>query len=216
MTSYCNSLLTTTFVALDRYIAVRFSLRYQLILTKKETLLALAVGWFLSFTISGINWINISIYFQVTRRFFVTFTVIRIIISVVLLTLSRCTNVIRKRHTRNIERRNEYFGVAKEKIDLLRALKNTLEDSFKLYIWTVLLTMVLIRIVDMVRSDTNSAVHWIFVLLLYMTDVIILPLTQRDIQKALYFWSVVTMKFNLFEISVTSVNKGCIINFQNK
>ena len=93
-----------------------------------------------------------------------TFTVIRVIIFVVLLTLSRCTNVIRKRQMRNIERRNEYFGVAKEKLDLQRALKNALEDSFKLYIWTVLLTMVLIGIVDMVRSDNNSAVHWVFVL----------------------------------------------------
>ena len=88
---------------------------------------------------------------------------------------------------REIERRNEYFGVAKEKLDLFRALKKTLEDSIKLYIWTVLLIMlaIIVGIVDMVRSDSNSAVHWFFVLLLYMTDVIVLPSTQGAIRKVL-------------------------------
>lgn len=187
--SNVNSALTTAFLATDRYIAVQYSLRYQLILTTNKTILVLIVAWVLSFTLSGINWINTSTYADLRQKMFATFTAIRVFVSVMLLTQSKYTNIIRKRHMREILRRHENFGAAKEKLDVLSALKKSLGESFKLYIATVLIMIAatVTGIADILQFPNNNLlkVHRFIMVFLYAIDIIVLVLSQGDIRKAL-------------------------------
>ena len=187
LTSRITSLLTLVFLAFDRYIAVRYNLRYQIILTKKKKSFALAKVWFFSWSISGMNWINISGYCKYQRNVFITLAVFRVTTSVLLLTLSKYTNTIRKKHMNIIGRRKKYFGVTKEKLDILKTLKKSLEESFKLYIATVsvLIAATIAGIADMVLSEYRFGLQVIMILLLHVTEVIVLAISQGDIRKAL-------------------------------
>ena len=177
--SNVNSALATAFLATDRYIAVQYSLRYKLILTTKKTILVLIVAWVLSITLSGINWINTSTYLDYRRKIFATFTAIRVIVSVILLTQSRYTNIIRKRHMKEILRRNENFGAAKE----------NLGESFKLYVATVfvMIAATVTGLADILQFPNNNLlkVHRFIMVFLYAIDIIVLVLSQGDIRKAL-------------------------------
>ena len=186
LTSRITSLLTLVFLAFDRHIAVRYSLRYQIILTKKKTCFVLAAVWFFSLSISGMNWI-VSSYQKYQRNLFITLAVFRVTTSVLLLTLSKYTNTIRQKHINIIRRRKKYFGVTKEKLDILTTLKKSLEESFKLYIATVfvLIAATIAGIADMVLSEYRFGLQVIMILLLHVIDVIVLAISQGDIRKAL-------------------------------
>lgn len=188
LASHISSLLTLAFLAFDRYIAVQHILSYQKILTKKRMIIIMVTIWLFSLSISGMNWINVSIYFEYHRNLFITLTVFRVVTSVLLLTLSKHTNIMRKKHMNQIKRKKEYFGVAKEKLDILKTLKRSLEESFKLYIATVVLVASTIAgIVQMVVSDYFFEIDIIMMLLLHIVDVIVLALSQGDIRKTLKY-----------------------------
>lgn len=189
LASHISSLLTLAFLAFDRYIAVQHILSYQKILTKKRMIIIMVTIWLFSLSISGINWINVSIYFEYHRNLFITLTVFRVVTSVLLLTLSKHTNIMRKKHMNQIKRKKEYFGVAKEKLDILKTLKRSLEESFKLYIATVvvLVASTIAGIVQMVVSDYFFEIDIIMMLLLHIVDVIVLALSQGDIRKTLKY-----------------------------
>ena len=189
LASHISSLLTLAFLAFDRYIAVQHILSYQKILTKKRMIIIMVTIWLFSLSISGMNWINVSIYFEYHRNLFITLTVFRVVTSVLLLTLSKHTNIMRKKHMNQIKRKKEYFGVAKEKVDILKTLKRSLEESFKLYIATVvvLVASTIAGIVQMVVSDYFFEIDIIMMLLLHIVDVIVLALSQGDIRKTLKY-----------------------------
>ena len=189
LASRISSLLTLVFLAFDRYIAVQYSLKYQAVLTKKRMVVILVVIWLFSLTISGMNWINVSIYFEHHRNLFITLTVIRLIISVLLITLSKYTKMLRKQHMNNIVTKNKYFGVSKEKLDILKSLKRSLEDSCKLYVATVLVLIAstITGIVEMASSELYHEIQLIMIMLLHVVDVIVLALSQNDIRKALKY-----------------------------
>ena len=189
LASHISSLLTLAFLAFDRYIAVQHILSYQKILTKKRMIIIMVTIWLFSLSISGMNWINVSIYFEYHRNLFITLTVFRVVTSVLLLTLSKHTNIMRKKHMNQIKRKKEYFGVAKEKLDILKTLKRSLEESFKLYIATVvvLVASTIAGIVQMVVSDYFFEIDIIMMLLLHIVDVIVLALSQGDIRKTLKY-----------------------------
>ena len=189
LASHISSLLTLAFLAFDRYIAVQHSLSYPKILTKKKMIITMVTIWLFSLSISGMNWINVSIYFEYHRNLFITLTIFRVITSALLLTLSRHTNMMRKKHMNQIKRKKEYFGVAKEKLDILKTLKRSLEESFKLYIATVvvLVASTIAGIVEMVLSEYYFKIDIIMILLLHIVDVIVLALSQGDIRKSLKY-----------------------------
>ena len=187
--SHISSLLTLAFLAFDRYIAVQHSLSYQKVLTKKKMIIIMVTIWLFSLSISGMNWINVSIFFEYHRNLFITLTVFRVITSVLLLILSKHTNMMRKKQMNQIKRKKEYFGVAKEKLDILKTLKQSLEESFKLYIATVvvLVASTIAGIVEMVLSDYFFEIEITMMLLLHVVDVIVLALSQGDIRKTLKY-----------------------------
>ena len=189
LASRITSLLTLVFLAFDRYIAVEYSLKYQAILTKKRLVVVLVVIWLFSLTISGVNWIDVSIHFEHHRNLFITLTVIRVIISVLLIALSKYTKMLRKKHINNIVTQKKCFGIAKEKLDILKSLKRSLEDSCKLYIATVLVLIAatITGIVEMASSEVYHEIQLVMIMLLHVVDVIVLALSQNDIRKALKY-----------------------------
>lgn len=121
--THVNSLLTIAILAIDRFISVKYCLRYQLILTTRRIIWSFLATWLASAIITGLQWFNLSQSFDFRRNSFITLICLRVLISVLLLSLSRHTQLTRKRHMKKIKVRREYFGVDKEKLDALKVLK---------------------------------------------------------------------------------------------
>ena len=60
--AYINSIFTTAFLGFDRYVAVRYSLRYETILTKMKVFLFLFCIWIVSIIPAGIQWVNVNTF----------------------------------------------------------------------------------------------------------------------------------------------------------
>ena len=93
--------------------------------------------WLLSVVIAGIQWLNDQIYFHYHRNRIILSILFRTIVSTVLLSIAKYTNNVRKRHIRTMEERQNYFGIEREKLDILKVKKKSLTNSLKLYIATV-------------------------------------------------------------------------------
>lgn len=113
-----NSLLTTALLAIDRYIAVKYSLRYESIMTKTKLFVALGITWAISVVIAGIQLINTSNYIDYNVRVFITLTALHIFVGTLLISISKYANVVRNRHLNAIKKRNILELQKKKKIDL--------------------------------------------------------------------------------------------------
>ena len=184
MCTHVTSLLTTAFLAIDRYIAVKHCLRYQSILTTKRMTFIVVVMWLVAVLLTGIQWINVSQPFDFRRNNFKTVTCLRIVISVLLLSVSKITTATRKMHMGKIEAKQKYFGVEKEKLDTLKLLKNSLKDSFKLYIATIVVMVILtvIGTIETIFSKNYIKIKMLLVTLLQLVELIVISLTQREIR----------------------------------
>ena len=76
----------------------------------------------------------------------------------------------------------EHFGVQKEKKDRLEKVKGPLEDSFKLYIATIFVMVILtvIRIIKIILSKNYIETKMLLVILLQFKDLIAISVTQRE------------------------------------
>ena len=101
-----NSLLTTALPAIDRYIAVKYSLRYESIMTKTKLFVALGITWAVSVVIAGIQLINTSNYIDCNVRVFITLTALHIFVGTLFISISKYKNVVRNRHLNAINKRN--------------------------------------------------------------------------------------------------------------
>ena len=194
LASRFSSLFTAAFLASDRYIAVQCSSRYRTILTKKKMIFIQAIIWFLSFILSGMNWINVSEVSNYYRNRLIIVTLLRIIIYVLILMISKYTSIKMKSLLNEIKRENGNLRISREKTEILRTLKKSLDESFILYIVTafVLFAGTINRIVEIVLSNNFLVVsqHSIIVkivmgLLLNVIEVVALALSQGEIRKAL-------------------------------
>ena len=111
-----------------------------------------------------IQWLNAQDYFQYYRNRLITFLIFQSKASILLLSISKCTNVIRNQHTRKTEERENYFGIEREILDILRRIKKSLTDSFKLYVATVVVMAVLtfIRIFEMILNKHMISVNFFY------------------------------------------------------
>ena len=194
LASRFSSLFTAAFLASDRYIAVQYSSRYRTILTKKKMIFIQAIIWFLSFILSGMNWINVSEVSNYYRNRLIIVTLLRVIIYVLILMISKYTSIKMKILLNEIKRENGNLRISREKTEILRTLKKSLDESFILYIVTafVLFAGTINRIVEIVLSNNFLVVsqHSIIVkivmgLLLNVIEVVALALSQGEIRKAL-------------------------------
>ena len=187
MSTYVSSLLITGILVVDRFIAMKYCLRYQLILTKRRIIWSFLATWLVSVILTGVQWVNVSQLFDFRRKNFITLTCLRVVMFVLLLTLSRYTQLTRKKHMKKIKIRKKYFGVEKEKFDTLKVLKNRLIDSFKLYISTVIamVALVIVETMEILLIDSIFEIR-IVVLVLFHTEVLLaVVFTQREIRRQL-------------------------------
>ena len=185
--TYINSLFTTSFLAFDRYVAVKYDIRYHEILTKKKAFIVLVMLWALSAMISFLPLIRVSTTSDYFRNRVITLTTLRIIVASLLILASKHTNKIRKRHVTEIRKRKINFGVEKEKLDLLQRTKNSITDAFKLYLATIIV-MILdssVGIFELIISLDIPEMHAFLFLLAHAVDIIVLALSQRDIRREL-------------------------------
>ena len=152
--AYINSIFTTTFLGFDRYVAVRCSLQYETVLTKVRVVLVLCFTWIVSIVLAGIQWINVKTHADYHLHLFVTLSLLSTAGSIFILSVSKYTSAVRKRHMNSIQKRLNYFGVEKEKFDGLKYLKSSLKDSFKLFISTAIILnlQTIIGVIELIES----------------------------------------------------------------
>ena len=187
MATHVSSLLTTAILAIDRFIAVRYCLRYQLTVTTMRIIWSFLATWLVSVIITGVQWVNVSQTFDFRRNNFITLTCLQLVISVLLLSLSRYTQLTRKRHMRRINVRKKYFGVEKEKYDTLKVLKNSLIDSFKLYITTVIaiVALMIVGAIEISLTDYLLEIRIVALILFHIAVLLAVFFTQREIRRQL-------------------------------
>ena len=181
MCTHVTSLLTTAFLAIDRYIARKHCLRYQSIITTKRMTFFVAVIWLVAVLLTGIKWISVSQPFDFRRNNFKIVTCMRILVSVLLLSVSKVTTATRKIHVKKIEAKQNYFGVEKEKLDTLKHLRNSLKDSFKLYIVTVISMCILTMTGITEMTSAKFLYDFRFAALVHFTLQIYLQLFLRKV-----------------------------------
>ena len=186
-TLYIDSILTITLLAIDRYIAVKYNLHYQRLLTKRRIILVLTISWLLSAVLSAVPWIDVSVYSDLHRNVSIQFIILRFIASLVLLGLSKYTYVIRKQHMERITQRKNSFGVEKEKFDRLKLIKGSLKDSFKFFVTNVILMSAfsLMEIYELVLFEFHNDFKLIVVLLSHCGDIAVVSLSYREIRMQL-------------------------------
>ena len=169
-TLYVNSILTTILLAIARYIAVKYNLRYQSILSKRRIIFLLIISWLLSAILSGVVWIDVSVCSDLYRNDLITFIILRFIASLLLLGLSKYTYVIRKQHMEITAQRKDAFGIEKEKFDRLKIIKGSLEDSFKFYVINVIMMSIFssIETYELVFTEFHFDIKLIVALLLQL------------------------------------------------
>ena len=187
MATHVSSLLTTAILAIDRFIAVQFCLRYQLIVTTRRIIWSFLATWLLSVILTGVQWVNVSQTFDFRRNNFITLTCLQVVISVLLLSLSRYTQLTRKRHMKKIKIRKKYFGVEKEKFDTLKVLKNNLIDYFKLYITTVIamVALMIVGAIEISLTDYLLEIRIVALVFFYIVVLLAVFFTQREIRRQL-------------------------------
>ena len=166
--THVSSLLTIAILAIDRFISVKYCLRYQLILTTRRI-------------ITGVQWVNLSQSFDFHRNSFITLTYLRVLMSDLLLSLSRHTQLTRKRHMKKIKVRRKYFGVEKEKLDALKVLKNSLID-FYITIVIAMVALVIVETMEILLNDSFFEIRILASLLFHIAVLLAIFFTQREIR----------------------------------
>ena len=95
--AYLNSILTTGLLAMDRYIAVIYTFHYETVLTKRRIIFVLSILWLLS-AVTPTVLIKVSgpTFKGTYRKLIVSLIFFRLIVSLVLLVLSKYTHYIKK------------------------------------------------------------------------------------------------------------------------
>ena len=141
--------------------------------------------WLLSVVIAGTECLNDQIYFHYHRNIIILSILFRTIVSTVLLSIAKYTNNVKKRHIRAIEERQNYFGIEREKLDILKVIKKRLTGSLKLYIAAVVVMTILTFIgiiIELILHKDVISTKIVFVLILHTTDVVVIASTQHEMR----------------------------------
>lgn len=185
--TYLTSLLAVLFLSIDRFVAVKYCLRYHAIVNEKFILLGIFCCWIFPLPTISILWINAVSIHEYVNRALAFITTIRIILGSDLLAVSIYTNIVRKKHIASILKTDNHFGVLKEKLDILKHLKSNLKQIFKFNVVTIVMLSIQISI-EIVCSYTslepkNAARLQIpLVVLLKLSNSVAIMLTQKEIR----------------------------------
>ena len=206
---FYSSLLNTVLISLDRYIAVIYCLRYRQIVNKRNLVISMIASYFLSsflkliplITSENLDIKDIRYYNKIDR---IISYVINFSCSVTLVCLSLIMLRIRRRHAKAIMKSKTYFGAEKERLDVLRGLKQSIKDVFRLNIATaiIVLTSVISKICyDLnIVNDFRIQIASTALRIMYMfTNPFLYAVTMSELRKCYYnSFKNVVLKINSF------------------
>ena len=140
--SHLVSMLTNLLLCIDRFIAVQFCLSYHTLVTKSKLYISITCLWLFSLIVENLLAINLNDLYDYHLRYGLTITSFRVVVSILIIITSILTSIIRKRHIKEIEERNKYFGIHQEKLDKLSILKKSIKETFKLNIVSVIISFI--------------------------------------------------------------------------
>ena len=142
---YNLSLFTTVYIAIDRYIAIRFCLEYYFIVTKRRLVYLIILSWIFSTILILLPRFEVPMFgMNVDYRRLSSDIIhysIAVSSSIILISLSLHTISIRRKHVKDIRKTSRRFGIVSEKFNMLSKLKKSMKDVMKLNIVTVILVI---------------------------------------------------------------------------
>ena len=141
---YFGSVLFTCCITLDRYIKVRYCLRYHGIATQKKIIQLIVASWTCSFIFVCVSmlpyWLGAD-----TNRIFggIVIHVIVILCSVCLIVSALWVKHIRNSHLREIQRRKIYLGTHGEELSVLKSTGASIVEVVRLNMLTAVLLSVI-------------------------------------------------------------------------
>ena len=168
---YSMSLLFTIFIALDRWIAMKFALTYHIIVTRKKinyiigiTTLAVAFIYIVLLFVpqKSIISINGGTLLVTSQHVLVFLNVLRILTCVFVIVLGYKTLRIRQENENRLQNRNNFHGTEAERIDIIQRLINGFKDVLKLNILTCIFLCPLI-IASLARTFQPNPPFWLLI-----------------------------------------------------
>ena len=143
---YHLSLLTTVYISIDRFIAIRFCLEYHFIVTKRHLMFLIILSWIFAIIITLLRSFEVPNFGMIRwdyRRLGSDIIHYSIVVSssIILISPSLHTISIRKKHVKDIRKTSRRFGIVSEKFNMLSKLKKSMKDVLKLNIVTVILVI---------------------------------------------------------------------------
>ena len=181
-----TSMLCTSLLTMDRYIAVSCGLRYNQIVTKRRIVLVIIGIWMFSMLMT-ITWKFLEKLFNDTTGRIGAMMLIFVYIVVTIFTLSVALHTLnmRKKHAAYIQSRNIRFGIEAERRDMLQRLKKSITDVMRLNVLTVIFIS-LLCIFQVLKTWYDGATfklaHRIVLLLYTCTNPFVYILTQRKLR----------------------------------
>lgn len=187
-TFYFLSILSTFVISLDRYVAIKYCLRYPSLASKQNLIKAIVMTWLLA-TCIGTTPLIYRMFKKkskghiVLQEWLLYLTVFSVCFFLVLISLY--TINIRKKHMRVIKKQRKSFEKRSEHLNSLQLLGNSVKDVFRLNLATVVLlvTQNLVRIfgshLDMPVTD---AVKY-FAMIYLVGNPLIYATTMAELRK---------------------------------
>ena len=141
--THASSMFVTTLIVIDRWIAVKYALRYHALVSKRKINITVLISIiFCAFTLSCLFFIG-DVRSVSTHKMFFTkgdilsfILVLRSITCVTIIVLGKLTIRLRDTSEANRPHAKNLHGVEAERLDILINLKRNVKDVMKLNIWT--------------------------------------------------------------------------------
>ena len=134
------SLQITIFITVDRLLAVKYSLRYYLIINNKVINIVVTIAAVFNTLVSAILLEfgkEIPFAWRYTRESFIFINVMRLVTVLVIIIIGKITLIYRNRSENAIKRQiNIIHGQRAEKLTVMRTLQRSVKDMMVLNFWT--------------------------------------------------------------------------------
>ena len=185
--SHIASLLTICTLSIDRYIALRYSLRYDVLVSKSRISYAILILWMISIAFVTCCWIQSENLETFRKRVIWVNTVMRVITSTLTVVILRYIDVIRKRHTAAIEKTKKDLGINTEKLSFFKNLSKSVNDTIKLGIFSTIVVVLqtVFDILGMLPLPIRifGSLHLLVSIVHIMLNPYVYAITQLDLKK---------------------------------
>ena len=140
--SYAISLVITMLIVTDRWIAMQFALRYQVLVTKRKINIAILISSFVLVII------YVTLLFLKTddqqkhplirsnQYILVFLAILRLITCIYIMVFAKLTIRIRNQNEARIQNITNFHGAEAERLDIIQRLTRSIKDVWKFNIWS--------------------------------------------------------------------------------